>query len=244
MEALHWWPFLPLTSTLAEGIALIKLNTPLEGLQTNFESLWNNSLITGVTDGAINVLHELNMKNDSKYIPTFVSGDFDSALPEILELYKEKGVEIHLTPDLNKTDFTKCLEIVLEKITSAKLEVHGIFVSTATTGRLDHIFANMNSLFLAHEMTKLPLYLIDAEVTFLLPKGKHVIHLDDKFTGEHCGLIPLGKPCIVSTQGLKWNLHNQLLEFGELVSTSNKVLKDILYFESTESFLFTLELAH
>jgi thiamine pyrophosphokinase len=67
--------------------------------------------------------------------------------------------------------------------------------------------------------------------------------------GPTCGLIPLGFACEnVTTTGLKWNLHQDALSFGGLVSTSNRMVADTVTIEIVDSsshpLLFTAEIVH
>ncbi|KAL7560055.1 hypothetical protein ACA910_000092 [Epithemia clementina (nom. ined.)] len=62
--------------------------------------------------------------------------------------------------------------------------------------------------------------------------------------GPTCGLIPLGRPCdSVTTHGLQWNLQQQSLCFGGLVSSSNRIVQSSLYiYTAHHPLLFTIEL--
>ena len=62
--------------------------------------------------------------------------------------------------------------------------------------------------------------------------------------GPTCGLIPIGCKCDgVETEGLKWNLDGSVpLEFGGLVSTSNRVEDDLVVVRCLQPLVFTAEI--
>jgi len=82
---------------------------------------------------------------------------------------------------------------------------------------------NIETLYQARQWTEKPIFLFaEKYISWLIPQGKHKIIIDQDVSNYNCGLIPIGEPCDhVTTTGLKWNLTNQRLKFGELVSTSN-----------------------
>jgi thiamine pyrophosphokinase len=91
---------------------------------------------------------------------------------------------------------------------------------------------NMETLF--HATAILPqdaqLFMMSStSMTWLLPSGSHKIDcnpkssLDQDLKVRYCSLIPIGSPCTVTTSGLKWDLNNDTLAFGRLVSTSNEI---------------------
>ena len=58
----------------------------------------------------------------------------------------------------------------------------------------------------------------------LLEPGYHEIIPFRKLEGPTCSLIPIGAPVkSVTTSGLKWNLTEQALGFGALISSSNRI---------------------
>jgi thiamine pyrophosphokinase len=81
-----------------------------------------------------------------------------------------------------------------------------LLVLGALGGRLDHEFANLNSLYLFRKLRVI--LLSDESMTFLLPKGhKHEIKINPSLEGPYCGLLPLsGSSLCTTTSGLKWDL--------------------------------------
>ena len=61
--------------------------------------------------------------------------------------------------------------------------------------------------------------------------------------GPTCGLIPIGNKCdTIKTKGLEWNLNgDRALEFGGLVSTSNRIVEEVVTIEPSHPVVFTAE---
>lgn len=86
-----------------------------------------------------------------------------------------------------------------------------------SSGRLDQILANLNTLFKSSKlMGNIKIFLLGSNsLTWLLPQGDHIIHIPSclRENQEWCSLLPVGGPCIVTTTGLKWNLSKSMCYF-------------------------------
>jgi len=203
---------------------LLLLNVSLKKNIRHLHRMWNSSPLRLVLDGAANHLYEnlLMPSGGELALPHLISGDFDSIKPDVLNHFKGRNVSVIHTPDQNETDLTKGLRLVSERLTTSS--VSSLVVFGYNCGRFDQIIACIQSLFLARAfMPPVEIYLVHASsVSFLLHPGKHEIAIDRRLSDQPCGLIPIGQPAeCVSTTGLKWNLSESRLGFGDLVSTSN-----------------------
>lgn len=59
------------------------------------------------------------------------------------------------------------------------------------------------------------------------------------FKGSNCGILPLFGPVNLETSGLEWNLEkSQTVQFGGLVSTSNRVTEETVLIENDSCYPF------
>jgi len=192
-----------------------------ESAKARLQLLWDKAIYKVSIDGGTNFLHSLNEEIttfEEKFVPDLISGDFDSIYPELLNIYKEFGSEIIATPDQNHTDFTKCLHILKQKFENGLIpQVSNIIVVTPEfSERLDHIWANINTIYQASsllpEIKNFGL-LSEKTYTFIVSSGRSNIQLNDAVSTE-IALLAVGHPSTVTTSGFTKNLNNYELTFG------------------------------
>ncbi|XP_037868637.1 thiamin pyrophosphokinase 1 isoform X2 [Bombyx mori] len=215
--------------------AVLILNRPISQEEAFMKNFWEKATLRITVDGGAlrwdQFLTRLPEEISNKMkIPDLITGDFDSITEETLQKYKKKGCKVVHTPDQDYTDFTKALKELNNHCQEHTIEVDNVIAIGQASGRLDQILGNIQTLYLAekqhllHPETKL--YLMSGDsLSWLLEPGNHIISIPEE-TRKHnrawCSLVPIGETChSVTTSGLMWNLDNQSLKFGELVSTSN-----------------------
>ena len=123
-----------------------------------------------------------------------------------------------------------CLETVIVEMKGKLESCNGsiVILTDAKCTEMDFVmFSNLlTNPKITNSLGEVKVYLFCCEsCTFLVPQGKSLIctknHTDDV---SWCSLVPASEPARVQTAGLRWDLNNNLLKFGELISTSNKVL--------------------
>lgn len=145
------------------------------------------------------------------------------------------------------------------------------FIYGGFGGRFDQEMAVVNSLCVwgkkeSFQRTNLLLY-DEQTCAFIIPQlpmkteicikfpGVDSVNEDEKIIQQHschvgigegptCGLIPIMGRCEkVITTGLQWNLNGDVpLEFGGLVSSSNRIINDLVTIETSSPMLFTTEI--
>ena len=179
----------------------------------------------------------------------------DSLRPDVEEHYRSQNVKIVKDPDQYSTDLQKCLTYVGDQISETKDEDKSsrrnmdVAIFGSLGGRADQAFSQLHHLYASSQnVTPMigDLYLITTEsVMFLLEKGKNSIYAPvgpEHFT-ENVGIIPIGRPSIITTHGLEWDVTDWSTEFGTQMSTSNHIRAEKVEVDTSERVLFTLEIA-
>lgn len=139
--------------------------------------------------------------------PEVFTGDFDSCQPRSMDFAERVKCKIVKTPDQNETDFTKSLRTL--SLTLREREIESVLVVCETSGRLDQIMANINTLFKSRKiLPEVTVFVLSSNsLSWLLHPGSHVIHIPAQLVAAKrwCGLVPFTRTKI-TTSGLKWNM--------------------------------------
>jgi thiamine pyrophosphokinase len=249
------------TSPLLEGdgddtkptsTTLILLNTPISRPPSRLlEILWHLSSERICADGGANRLYEAT---DGNWIPNRIRGDLDSLDPKVRAFYESKnGCTIEQDPCQETNDLDKALQVVVcnntDDTTIKRIIIYGAF-----GGRFDQEMASFQALYKWGPKFNYQLWLYSDETCAILIPANTQIELklpcfdktipDIVGEGPTCGLIPLGCKCdSIVTTGLQWNLDGTVpLEFGGLVSTSNRIMEPIVTIHASHPVVLTAEI--
>ena len=247
MASEHYSPFLEDSKNRfdVETTAMVILNSPIRRPPSPlFDKLWAQSSFHVCADGGGNRLYKATEGSVLKYRPDLITGDLDSLKKVTKDYYYEMGVNIVQQYDQDYNDLDKSIRSIPESYKTC-------FVYGAFGGRFDQEMASVQALFNYIDKVGQIWLFSDQNAAILLKPGEHRIYcpnFGDEIPqpslgeGPTCGLIPIGHPCEqVTTSGLKWNLEDNPLEFGGLVSTSNRVMESEVKIICSHALLFTVE---
>lgn len=196
-------------------------------------------------DGGANVLYDTIPETERHlFIPDLIKGDLDSARKDVTEFYKRNGVDVVHDVCQDTNDLDKCLQAAATEPDPGTLTV---VILGAFHGRFDQIMASIHALFkwqgVFHEM----IMLADDSLGCLLRPGTTHLGIIHGIEGPGCALVPIAERVEqVSTYGLVWNLRDQHLAFGSLISTSNQIAKSVgekdVVVTTSHSLLWTCDL--
>lgn len=165
--------------------------------------------LVACSDGAFNYLKEKNFPLEKL---DFISGDFDShsGSDEILQFVQNDKFEIIFTPDQDKTDFQKSLEII-ESRGFKNIDVYG-----GSGGEMDHFLGNLTVAFKFKDHLKITFF--DDFSTYFFSSNKLVLK---NVQNQLISLYPFPSAKNVTTKGLNWPLSQEDLEITSRIGTRN-----------------------
>lgn len=175
------------------------------------------------SDGAFHYLKEKNFPLSKL---DFISGDFDSHAGNDEGVYQEKFI---YTPDQDKTDFEKSLEIIKNR---GFTEVH---VYGASGGEMDHFLGNLTVAFKFKNLLRITFY--DEFATYFFSPNQLVLNDVQHRT---ISLYPFPETKSVTTTGLNWSLNNENLNLTTRIGTRNfaKESQVTIEFEQGDLIIF------
>lgn len=175
------------------------------------------------SDGAFHCLNEKNFPFEKL---DFISGDFDSHSGSDENIYKEKFI---YTPDQDKTDFEKSLEILAQKGIE-KVDVYG-----GSGGEMDHFLGNITVAF--SFKNELDIIFFDESSTYYFIPKNFVL---ENVKGKMISLYPFPKAENVVTKGLNWPLKGESLDVQSRIGTRNFAVEDEIsvQYSSGEMLIF------
>ncbi|KAF2069880.1 hypothetical protein CYY_008802 [Polysphondylium violaceum] len=226
------------SQSLTDQNVLIIINNSISMLHIQY--LWSKCSVKICADGGANKLFNMtqNRKDLEKWIPDYIKGDLDSLKDDVSEFYSKKGTTIIQDTSQDTTDLQKCMELVSELEENTGVRYNNIFIAGGLGGNTSHEMANLNTLFLYKDRKMI--LVSNTNVSWLLDSSQQ--HEIDCRVETKCSLLPLGQPVEkATTNGLKWNLVKQSLNFGGLVSTSNLSIDTKITVDASHPILFIVD---
>lgn len=164
-------------------------------------------------------------------VPDHLVGDMDSISPEALEHAEASGVKVtSFSPDKDLTDG----EIAVRKALS--LAPDRLVICGGRGGRLDHVLSGSHLLFLIPPEVDAELR-VEGDMIRLLRGGDWMTI--DKQEGI-VSILPARGDCVVSVKGMKWDLENEILDFGCTRGIHNEFQDEEAVIESISGDLFVM----
>lgn len=189
----------------------------------------NPEIVIGVDSGLDFLYHNTIM-------PTHIVGDFDSVQPEVIAYYKQKAdIPIReFNPVKDASDTEIAVRLAME------LGVKELWLLGATGTRLDHVWANVQVLKVAHD-AGVKAYILDKCNRISLVE-KEICLSKEKSFGPLFSMFPLGGEIKgLSIEGAKYPLKDYTLcPYGSL-TVSNQFAEEEVRITFPDGILILME---
>ena len=174
-----------------------------------------NDWIIGVDKGMEFLYHH-------KILPNYIVGDFDSVNGEIADYYRnETSVPIR---EFNPVKDASDTEIAIRL--AMTLGCKELIILGATGGRIDHLWANVQSLSIPFKAGIDAVILDSQNLIRLIGGGKTVLKKEEAY-GPYFSVFPLGEEIFsFSITGAKYPLSNHILTPYNSLCVSNQIVGD------------------
>ncbi len=162
-----------------------------------------NYLTLICADGGANSARKLNL------IPDFIIGDLDSITQSNLDFYKAKSKIIKITRQ-SDTDVEKAIKFAIENSFDEAILLGVI------GNRLDHSFGNLS--IAVRFSDQINLRIISGKSVLSIVKGERKFN---SVKGETISIYAFDEKTLITSEGLKYNIETEPLNFGKKESTSN-----------------------
>lgn len=174
--------------------------------------------LSGGNIGVIGVDRGIEFLYRHKIVPNYIVGDFDSVNEEVARYFREETdvpiKEYNPVKDASDTEIAIRLAMT---IGATEIEIHG-----ATGGRLDHLWANVQCLYIPLKK--------DIKATLVDPQNRISLHDEDfvlnkeEAYGQYFSLFPLGEVVHgLTLEGAKYPLKNHTMEPQDSLCVSNEI---------------------
>ena len=172
----------------------------------------------------------------NQVMPTYIVGDFDSVAPEVIAYYREETKvpirEFNPVKDASDTEIAVRLAI--------ELGVKELWLLGATGTRLDHAWANVQVLRIAHD-AGVKAYIVDAYNRISLIEREACLSKQEAF-GPYFSVFPLGGIVTdFSIKGAKYPLENHTLRPDGSLCVSNQIQEDEVKITFPEGTVILME---
>ena len=174
----------------------------------------DSQFIIGVDKGMEFLYHH-------KILPSYIVGDFDSVDQKIGDYYRnETKVPIR---EFNPVKDASDTEIAIRL--AMTLGASEIYILGATGGRIDHLWANVQTLTIPFK-AGVDAVILDSQNKIRLIGGDTVIRREDAY-GPYFSIFPLGQEIYsLSIKGAKYPLHDHKLTPYDSLCVSNQFEED------------------